>query len=200
MGAGRLSQARLVPARNPNGNSELAPEQSNYRFSGKETTCRDFGAASAVIVNNTCAGCVDKSKGQFSSYSMGIGGPANNFVPAMSYWAQPHPHGGGANTYDIPEGVHGGQYPFELRHCAVLIEWVAWVAWVDLVDLAFHRPVRYRAWWWRVRVHDADAPLGQLGLRDQRRGCNGQQYHVRSRRVPGSARGERRPVYFPTNI
>ena len=36
---------------------------------------------------------------------MGVGGPANNFVPAISYWAQPKPHGGGANTYDIPEGV-----------------------------------------------------------------------------------------------
>jgi hypothetical protein len=43
--------------------------------------------------------------GAFASYSMGVGGPANNFVPAMSYWAQPHPHGGGANTYDIPNGV-----------------------------------------------------------------------------------------------
>lgn len=79
--------------------------RSNYHFSGKETSCKDFGPATAVIVNNTCAGCVDNSKGQFSYYSMGIGGPANNFVPAMSYWAQPHPHGGGANTYDIPNGV-----------------------------------------------------------------------------------------------
>ena len=45
-----------------------------------------------MIVNDTCPGCVDHSKGMFSSYSMGIGGPADNFVPAMSYWAQPHPH------------------------------------------------------------------------------------------------------------
>ena len=44
-------------------------------------------------------------QGYFGSYSMGVGGPAKNFVPAISYWAQPHPHGGGANTYDIPEGV-----------------------------------------------------------------------------------------------
>ena len=43
-------------------------------------------------MNDTCPGCVDHSKGMFSSYSMGIGGPADNFVPAMSYWAQPHPH------------------------------------------------------------------------------------------------------------
>jgi len=56
-------------------------------------------------VNNTCAGCVDKRKGMFSFYSMGVGGPANNFDPPISYWAQPHPHGGGANTYDIPTGV-----------------------------------------------------------------------------------------------
>ena len=50
------------------------------------------GPATQVIVNDTCPGCVDHSKGMFSSYSMGIGGPADNFVPAMSYWAQPHPH------------------------------------------------------------------------------------------------------------
>lgn len=99
------STARLIPARHPNGNSELAPEESNYKLSGKETSCKDFGNVTAVIVNDTCPGCVDKSKGQFSSYSMGVGGPADNFVPAMSYWAQPHPHGGGANTYDIPNGV-----------------------------------------------------------------------------------------------
>jgi hypothetical protein len=79
--------------------------RSNYGFSGKETACKDFGPVSATIVNDTCPGCVDPSKGQFASYSMGVGGPANNFEPALSYWAQPHPHGGGANTYDIPEGV-----------------------------------------------------------------------------------------------
>ena len=36
--------ARLIPARHPNGNSELAPEESNYRLSGKATSCKDFGA------------------------------------------------------------------------------------------------------------------------------------------------------------
>ena len=35
--------ARLIPARHPNGNSELAPEESNYRLSGKATSCKDFG-------------------------------------------------------------------------------------------------------------------------------------------------------------
>jgi hypothetical protein len=83
----------------------VALPRSNYGFSGKETACKDFGPVSATIVNDTCPGCVDPSKGQFASYSMGVGGPANNFEPALSYWAQPHPHGGGANTYDIPEGV-----------------------------------------------------------------------------------------------
>ena len=68
-----------VPARNPNGNAEQAPSGSHYSFSGKETACRDFGPAT-VIVNDTCAGCTDKSKGYFGSYSMGVGGPADNFV------------------------------------------------------------------------------------------------------------------------
>jgi len=127
------SNARLVPARNPNGNAELAPEESKYSFSGKETSCKDFGPATTVIVNNTCPGCVDNSKGMFSYYSMGLGGPANNFVPAMSYWAQPHPHGGGANTYDIPNGVAtsdstllesgGGGYVFMMQ----THHWGSWV-------------------------------------------------------------------------
>jgi hypothetical protein len=111
------STARLIPARNPDGNSELAPKESNYRFSGttvtapvikfelcelfdyltnalcagKDTSCRDFGPVKQVIVNDTCPGCVDTNKGQFSSYSMGVGGPADNFVPPISYWAQPNP-------------------------------------------------------------------------------------------------------------
>eukprot|EP00912_Choanoflagellata_sp_UC4_P000019 UC4_evm2s13 len=97
------SNARLVPAREPNGNAELAPEGSNYKFSGRATKCKDFGPCDTVIVNDTCTGCTDKRKGYFGSYSMGVGGPANNFVPPISYWAQPKPHGGGANTYD--EGV-----------------------------------------------------------------------------------------------
>jgi len=130
------STARLIPARYPNGNAELAPEQSNYRLSGKATSCKDFGPATQVIVNDTCPGCVDHSKGQFSSFSMGIGGPADNFVPAMSYWAQPHPHGGGANTYDIPNGVtmagtdaagleseKGGGYVFMMQ----THHWGSWV-------------------------------------------------------------------------
>ena len=62
-------QARLVPARNPNGNSELAPQESNYKFSGKETACKDFGPVDAVIVNNTCEGCVDKTKVQRSPHA-----------------------------------------------------------------------------------------------------------------------------------
>jgi len=48
---------------------------------------------------------LNQAKGYFGSYSMGVGGPANNFVPAISYWAQPKPHGGGASTYTIPSGV-----------------------------------------------------------------------------------------------
>jgi hypothetical protein len=134
------SNARLIPARNPDGNSELAPQESNYHFSGKATSCKDFGPATQVIVNDTCPGCVDHSKGMFSSYSMGIGGPANNFVPAMSYWAQPHPHGGGANTYDIPNGVAtenptglkpgGGGFVFMMQ----THHWGSWV--YEIADVA----------------------------------------------------------------
>merc|ERR1712227_284561 len=65
---------------------------------------------------------------------MGVGGPADNFVPPISYWAQPHPHGGGANTYDIPQGVAasntglestsgGGGYVFMMQTHS----WGSWV-------------------------------------------------------------------------
>lgn len=93
-----------------------------------------------MIVNDTCPGCVDKNKGQFASYSMGIGGPADNFVPPISYWAQPHPHGGGANTYDIPAGVGttmetglkpgGGGYVFMMQ----THHWGSWVYEIADVD------------------------------------------------------------------
>ena len=42
-GLGGFVTARLIPARHPNGNSELAPQESNYRLSGKATSCKDFG-------------------------------------------------------------------------------------------------------------------------------------------------------------
>lgn len=71
---------------------------------------------------------------------MGVGGPADNFVPAISYWAQPHPHGGGANTYDIPEGVEsgdpmgltpgGGGYVFMMQ----THHWGSWV--YEIADVA----------------------------------------------------------------
>ena len=95
-----------------------------------------------MIVNDTCPGCVDPNKGQFASYSMGIGGPADNFVPPISYWAQPHPHGGGANTYDIPAGVGtsagtitglkpgGGGYVFMMQ----THHWGSWVYEIADVD------------------------------------------------------------------
>jgi hypothetical protein len=71
----------------------------------------------------------------FSRDTMGVGGPANNFVPPISYWAQPKPHGGGANTYDIPSGVAttadtglapgsaGGGYVFMMQ----THHWGSWV-------------------------------------------------------------------------
>jgi hypothetical protein len=80
------STARLIPARNPNGNPEV--DRNNFKYGGKATSCKDFGEPDAVIVNASCAGCVDNRKGYFSTYTMGVGGRANNFVPAISYWAQ----------------------------------------------------------------------------------------------------------------
>ena len=41
----------------------------------------------------------------FDQYYMGVGGPADNFVPSISYWAQAAPRGGGASTYTIPSGM-----------------------------------------------------------------------------------------------
>jgi hypothetical protein len=100
------SNARLVPARTPNGNAELSPEEAHYTLRAAASPgMRDFGPVSAIVTNQSCAGCTDRFKGQFSYYSVGVGGPASNFVPPVSYWAQPHPHGGGATPYGIPAGV-----------------------------------------------------------------------------------------------
>ena len=41
------STARLIPARNPDGNSELAPQESNYHFSGTTLTAPVFSPVSA---------------------------------------------------------------------------------------------------------------------------------------------------------
>ena len=45
----------------------------------------------------------------FDQYAIGVGGPADNFKPATSYWAQAHPRGGGASTYTIPSGMVVGK-------------------------------------------------------------------------------------------
>ena len=131
--------ARLVPARSPNGNPEV--DQNNFQLRGKETSCKDFGPCTAVVVNDTCSGCVDPRKGQFASYSMGVGGPADNFVPAISYWAQPHPRGGGGATYTIPNGVHTDDNPGRLLDggggYVFMMQTHTWGSWVyEIADVA----------------------------------------------------------------
>ena len=61
----------------------------------------------------TNSSCVDKSGknvslnrgGTFDQHAVGVGGPADNFKPAVSHWAQ----NGGASTCAIPSGVVVGK-------------------------------------------------------------------------------------------
>jgi hypothetical protein len=101
------TSARYVPAREPNGNIEL--DQNNY--GGRASSwlpAVDFGVATLV----TNGSFIEDGKnislnrgGMFDQYAIGVGGPANNFKPSASYWAQAHPRGGGASTYTIPSGM-----------------------------------------------------------------------------------------------
>ena len=89
---------RLVAARYPNGNPEL--DQSNYQLHAAAwLPARDFGVAALHADSNYTR------PGSFGKYSVGVGGPAANFAGNLSYWAQPHPGGGGASTYSIMSGV-----------------------------------------------------------------------------------------------
>jgi hypothetical protein len=88
---------RLVASRWPNGDPEA--DQSNYHGKAKGwLPARDFGVA--TVHNSSFT-----RPGSFGKYAVGVGGPADNFNPPVSYWAQPHPGGGGASTYSIVSGV-----------------------------------------------------------------------------------------------
>ena len=106
------TSARYVPAREPNGNVEL--DQNNYGSRAASwLPAKDFGVATLV----TNGSYFDKSGknvsinrgGMFDQYAVGVGGPADNFKPAVSYWAQKSPRGGGASTYTIPSGMVVGK-------------------------------------------------------------------------------------------
>ena len=100
-GAGEVDQAvplqRYVAARHPNGN----PEQDQSNYGGKASGwLPPFNFGAATVVSNS-----SYPDGTGGIYSVGVGGPANNFEPAVSYWAQPHPSGGGASTYSMVSGM-----------------------------------------------------------------------------------------------
>ena len=115
---------RYVAARHPNGNPE--EDQSNYggKASGWLAPV-DFGNAT-VVVNSSYAGGV---------YSVGVGGPANNFDPAVSYWAQPHPSGGGASTYSMVSGMKVHNATVQLKQSTAggyvfMMQPGSWGSWV----------------------------------------------------------------------
>ena len=94
---GELS-TRYVPARHPNGDPEQ--DQSNYQ-------AKASGWLAPVQFGNVTVVSNDSFKGNYSfgTYSVGVGGPADFFDPPVSYWAQPHPSGGGASQYSMVQGM-----------------------------------------------------------------------------------------------
>ena len=106
------TSARYVPAREPNGNVEL--DQNNYGSRAASwLPAVDFGVAT-LVTNGSYIDASGKNVslnrgGMFDQYAIGLGGPANNFKPSASYWAQANPRGGGASTYTIPSGMVVGK-------------------------------------------------------------------------------------------
>jgi len=89
---------RLVAAREPDGNPEM--DENNFALHAASwLPAQDFGTATVVANTSYNRG------GEFGMYSVGVGGPGNNFDPPISYWAQAKPNGGGAATYTIPQGM-----------------------------------------------------------------------------------------------
>ena len=102
------TSARYVPAREPNGNVEL--DQNNYASRAASwLPAVAFGMATLVTngsyIDTHGQNISINRGGMFDQYAVGVGGPANNFDPAVSYWAQAKPRGGGASTYTIPSGM-----------------------------------------------------------------------------------------------
>lgn len=133
----RSSSARYVPAREPNGNVEL--DQNNYGLNAASwLPAQDFGTATLVVngsyIDSSGKNVTIDRGGMFDRYYMGVSGPANNFKPAISYWAQAAPRGGGASTYTIPSGFNaqpnsgltaGGKQGF-----VFMMQTHAWGSWV----------------------------------------------------------------------
>ena len=82
------TSARYVPAREPNGNPEI--DQNNYGLHAANwLAARDFGKATLVqngsYVDPSGKNVTINRGGMFDQYYMGVGGPADNFVPSISY-------------------------------------------------------------------------------------------------------------------
>lgn len=76
----------------------------------------------------------------FPDYQMGVDGPASNFDPPISYWAIPDPHGGGAHTYTIPNGVKfsGDSKISGDNACLIVTQSLSRRWWLCLYDAAGH--------------------------------------------------------------
>lgn len=94
----------LVPARHPNTKANTLV--GNYGVSlGKPLAWlpeQDLGNAT-VVTNSSYT-----RPGMFKSFLVGVGGPASGDEPPVSYWATPHPAGGGGVTRVLPSGFAFG--------------------------------------------------------------------------------------------
>ena len=111
------ANARYVPARHPNGNPELDDNNFGLRASGwlPAVDFQGIYGNATVIENTTCDGLAGVppyacSRGGrlFGSYRTGLGGAGHNWDPPTSYWAQPHPAGGGATACEGAERTRPG--------------------------------------------------------------------------------------------
>ena len=90
--------ARAIRAKFPNGDPVTGAGVSSDIAGWLKD--RNFTAATEIHVGTPSA-----PSQIFANFSMGIGGPANNFHPPQSVWATANPSGGSAYTYGFPNGI-----------------------------------------------------------------------------------------------
>jgi len=167
---GDSSLRSLIPARYPNTKANTLA--GNYGISlGKPLAWlpeQDLG--NATVVTNASY----TRPGMFKAFSVGVGGPAAGYEPPVSYWATPHPVGGGGVTRTLPSGfvfennagVHGGGLNLTTAGKEGLLfmkqsgNWGSWVFAVNATDEAANGT--------QATVH-----LGEGGWQEARGGKNG---------------------------
>jgi hypothetical protein len=144
-----VGDRRSIRARAPDGNPETSG--TSAWFGGAQSWAPPVRHDAALEVHVQSP---SRDGTYFPTYEVGIGGAADSFDPAVSYWALKRPAGGGASTYRVPSGLttQPGQIPapsnlsasfVHAMHCGYWGSWIFSVANASAngssVDITFDR-------------------------------------------------------------